>query len=157
MLKTLALVGGVVGTGIYFGGITSVMQWQVDRGKPVPGDRELVLELGDREVALALGRQEELRQPEKPRASQDRAEDQRPELQGRLAAAASPAEAAAAGGTEATPGQKDEARADFRMTHEPTDSVVTIVYWIPGPLYPDSVFVDITVFDLSVKLSRLFL
>ena len=123
MIKIMGIIGaGIAGTGLYFGGISAVLNWRQENNEPsqVP---QIQLELEN-------PAQNEQPNPEKTDETEG-VESSRQEVKS----------------ISNTSG--DTEKLDFRMESTPQDSLVKIVYWIPKTIYQDSVFVEIDCYNVQ--------
>lgn len=123
MIKIMGIIGaGIAGTGLYFGGISAVLNLEQEGTEPsqVP---QIQLELEN----LA---QNEQSVPEKTDVTESIKSSQQ-EVKS----------------DSNTSGDTQTEKLDFRMESTPQDSLVKIVYWIPETVYQDSVFVEIDFFN----------
>ena len=127
MIKIMGIIGaGIAGTGLYFGGISAVLNLGQENNEPSQAP-QIQLELEN-------PAQNEQSIPEKT----DGAESSPQEVQ---------SDSNTSGDTE---------KLDFRMESTPQDSLVKIVYWIPETVYSDSVFVELDCFNIqAVIVARL--
>ena len=124
MIKIMGILGaGIAGTGLYFGGISAVLNLEQENNEPsqVP---QIKLELEN----LA---QNEQSIPEKTDETEG-AESSRQEVKS----------------DSNTSGDPQTEKLDLRMESTPQDSLVKIVYWIPEAIYSDSVFAEIDCFNI---------
>ena len=122
MIKIMGIIGaGIAGTGLYFGGISAVLNLGQENTEPsqVP---QIQLELEN-------PAQNEQSIPEK--------------IDG---AESSPQEVKSDSNTS---GDTQTEKLDFRMETSPQDSLVKIVYWIPEAVYSDSVFIELDCFNIQ--------
>ena len=125
MIKITGIIGaGIAGTGLYFGGISAVLnleqennessqmpQIQLELENPAPNEQPI---------------------PEKTDAT-DGTESSRQEVKS----------------DTNTSGDTQTEKLDFRMETSPQDSLVKIVYWIPEAVYSDSVFIELDCFNIQ--------
>ncbi len=125
MIKITGIIGaGIAGTGLYFGGISAVLnleqennessqmpQIQLELENPAPNEQPI---------------------PEKTDAT-DGTESSRQEVKS----------------DTNTSGDTQAEKLDFRMETSPQDSLVKIVYWIPKAVYSDSVFIELDCFNIQ--------
>ncbi len=114
MIKIMGIIGaGIAGTGLYFGGISAVLNLEQENTEPsqVP---QIQLELEE----LAQNEQSNPERTDKTKSSRQ--------------------EAKSGSNTSG-----DTEKLDFKMESTPQDSLVKIVYWIPETIYQDSVFVEL--------------
>lgn len=120
MMKIMGIIGaGIAGTGLYFGGISAVLNLEQENTEPsqVP---QIQLEL------------EELAQNEQSNSERtDETKSSRQEIK---------TGSNTSGDTE---------KLDFRTESTPQDSLVKIVYWLPKTIYQDSVFVAIDCYNVQ--------
>ncbi len=122
MIKIMGIIGaGIAGTGLYFGGISAVLNLGQENTEPsqVP---QIQLELEN-------PAQNEQSIPEKT----DGAESSPQEVKS----------------DSNTSGDTQTEKLDFRMETSPQDSLVKIVYWIPEAVYSDSVFIELDCFNIQ--------
>ena len=120
MIKIMGIIGaGIAGTGLYFGGISAVLNLEQENTEPsqVP---QIQLELEN-------PAQNEQSVPEKT----DRTESSQQEAKS----------------DSNTSGDTQTEKLDFRMESTPQDSLVKIVYWIPETVYQDSVFIELECYN----------
>jgi len=125
MIKIMGIIGaGIAGTGLYFGGISAVLNLEQENTEPfqVP---QIQLELEN----LA---QNEQSVPEKTDETEG-VESSRQEVQS----------------DSNTSGDTQTEKLDFRMETSSQDSLVKIVYWIPETVYSDSVFIELDFFNIQ--------
>ena len=118
MIKIMGIIGaGIAGTGLYFGGISAVLNLEQESTEPsqVP---QIQLELEN-------PAQNEQSIPEKTDETEG-TESSRQEVK-----------------SDSNTSGADPEKLDFRMESTPQDSLVKIVYWIPESVYQDSVFVEL--------------
>ncbi|MCY3870629.1 MAG: RNA polymerase sigma factor [Gemmatimonadetes bacterium] len=123
MIKIMGIIGaGIAGTGLYFGGISAVLNLEQENTEPsqVP---QIQLELEN----LA---QNEPSVPEKADETEG-VESSRQEVQS----------------DTNTSGDTQTEKLDFRMETSPQDSLVKIVYWLPEIVYSDSVFIELECYN----------
>lgn len=123
MIKIMGIIGaGIAGTGLYFGGISAVLNWGQENTEPsqVP---QIQLELEN----LA---QNEQSVPEKTNETEG--------------VESSPQEVQSDSNTS---GDTQTEKLDFKMETSPQDSLVKIVYWIPETVYSDSVFIELECYN----------
>ncbi|MCY3682943.1 MAG: RNA polymerase sigma factor [Gemmatimonadetes bacterium] len=121
MIKITGIIGaGIAGTGLYFGGISAVLNLGQENTEPsqVP---QIQLELEN-------PAQNEQSVPEKTDETEG-VESSRREVQ---------SDSDTSGDTE---------KLDFRMETSSQDSLVKIVYWIPETVYSDSVFIELECYN----------
>ena len=121
MIKIMGIIGaGIAGTGLYFGGISAVLNLGQENNEPsqVP---QIQLELEN-------PAQNEQSVPEKTDETEG-VESSQQEVK---------SDSNTSGDTE---------KLDFRMETSPQDSLVKIVYWIPESVYSDSVFVELDCYN----------
>ena len=121
MIKIMGTIGaGIAGTGLYFGGISAVLNLEQENNEPsqVP---QIQLEL------------------ENPAQNEQSVPEENVETEGiKFSLQKVQSDSNTSGDTE---------KLDFRMESTPQDSLVKIVYWIPEAIYSDSVFVEIDCFN----------
>lgn len=125
MIKIMGIIGaGIAGTGLYFGGISAVLNLEQENTEPsqVP---QIQLELEN-------SAQNEQSIPEKT----DETEGIKFSLQ-------------KVQSDSNTSGDTQTEKLDFRMETSPQDSLVKIVYWIPETVYQDSVFIELDCFNIQ--------
>ena len=134
------LTGAVVGTAIYFSGIVAIINWNSDMdagSKSGASASPMTLDISEdhaatpverpEQTAVALQQRETTGKTDRPVKSTDpRRVTQRVK-----------------GSTN------DPSKPTLRLSHSPTDSVVTITYTIPDSTFRDSVHVDLKVYNLS--------
>jgi len=111
MIKIMGIIGaGIAGTGLYFGGISAVLNLEQENTEPsqVP---QIQLELEN----LA---QNEQSVPEKTDGAESSPQEVKSDTN--------------------TSGDTKTEKLDFRVETSPQDSLVKIVYWIPETVYQDS-------------------
>lgn len=121
MMKIMGIIGaGIAGTGLYFGGISAVLNLEQENTEPsqVP---QIQLELEN-------PAQNEQTNPERT----DETKSSRQEIKS----------------DSNTSGDTQTEKLDFRMESTPQDSLVKIVYWIPETVYSDSVFIELDFFNI---------
>ena len=124
MIKIMGIIGaGIAGTGLYFGGISAVLNWGQENNEPSQAP-QIQLELEN-------PAQNEQSIPEKIDAT-DGTESSQQEVQS----------------DSNTSGDIKTEKLDFRMETSSQDSLVKIVYWIPETIYLDSVFAEIDFFNI---------
>ena len=139
MIKALALVGGIVGTGLYFSGIVTVLRWEREPA-PTAEVRELAMELTDAGRAPSTS---EAGGVADTGAEGDAGVESAAPSQG----SGSTHQMVGSGAPGAS--RKGKTKAGFRMEHTAKDSVISIAYWLPRSVYPDSAYVEITLYDVS--------
>ena len=121
MIKIMGIIGaGIAGTGLYFGGISAVLNLEQENTEPsqVP---QIQLELEN-------PAQNEQSIPEKTDGTESSRQDVKSD-------------------SNTTSGETQTEKLDFRMESTPQDSLVKIVYWIPKTVYQDSVFVELDFYN----------
>jgi len=138
MFKMMGFVGvGIVGTGLYFGGIQAMVNW---RGEPA----QAVIERTEFELIQEEGANHQVsdliahREPGRAVQRMD-SEGQIVRLQAREARPLA----------DSREGADTSKKIDFKMTSTPQDSIVTISYTVPATEASDSTHIDTAVFDLS--------
>ena len=122
MIKIMGILGaGIAGTGLYFGGISAVLNLEQENNE--------LFQTSQIQLELENPAQNEQSIPEKTDAT-DGTESSQQEVQ---------SDSNTSGDTE---------KLDFRMETSPQDSLVKIVYWIPKTVYSDSVFAEIDCFNI---------
>ena len=125
MIKIMGIIGaGIAGTGLYFGGISAVLNWGEENNEPsqVP---QIQLEL------------------ETPAQNEQSIPEETDETEG---VESSQQEVKSDSNTS---GDTQTEKLDFRMETSPQDSLVKIVYWIPESVYSDSVFIELECFNIQ--------
>ncbi len=125
MIKIMGIIGaGIAGTGLYFGGISAVLNLEQENTEPsqVP---QIQLELEN-------PAQNEQSVPEKT--------DETEAVESFLQKVQSDSN---------TSGDPQTEKLDFRMESTPQDSLVKIVYWLPKTIYSDSVFVELNCYNVQ--------
>ena len=129
MIKIMGIIGaGIAGTGLYFGGISAVLNWRQENNEPsqVP---QIQLELEN----LAQNEQSIPEKTDETDGTKSSQQDVKQEVQSDFN----------------TSGETQTEKLDFRMESTPQDSLVKIVYWIPESVYSDSVFIEIEYFNIQ--------
>ena len=127
MIKVMGIIGaGIAGTGLYFGGISAVLNWGQENNELFQTSQiQLELENPAQNEQSIPGKTDET---DGTKSSQ---QDVKQEVK-----------------TDSnTSGDTQTEKLDFRMESTPQDSLVKIVYWIPETIYSDSVFVEIDCFN----------
>ena len=122
MIKIMGIIGaGIAGTGLYFGGISAVLNLEQESTEPsqVP---QIQLEL------------ENLTQNEQPIPEKTDETDGTKSSQQEVE-------------SDSNTSGADPEKLDFRLESTPQDSLIKIVYWIPETVYQDSVFVEIDFYN----------
>ena len=124
MIKIMGIIGaGIAGTGLYFGGISAVLNWGQENNE--------LSQTSQIQLELETPAQNEQSVPEKTDAT-DGTKSSQQEVQS----------------DSNTSGDTQTKKLDFRMETSPQDSLVKIVYWIPETIYSDSVFAEIDFFNI---------
>ena len=128
MMKIMGIIGaGIAGTGLYFGGISAVLNWGQENNE-ISQTTQIQLELeppAQNEQSIP-GKTDEI---DGTKSSQ---QDVKQEVQ-----------------SDSNTGSDTQTeKLDFRMETSPQDSLVKIVYWIPETIYSDSVFAEIDFFNI---------
>ena len=116
----MGIIGaGIAGTGLYFGGISAVLNLEQENTEPsqVP---QMQFELEN----LAQNEQSGPEKTDETKSSQQEVQSD----------------------SNTSSDTKTE-KLDFRMETSPQDSLVKIVYWIPEAIYQDSVFIELDFFN----------
>ena len=125
MIKIMGTIGaGIAGTGLYFGGISAVLNWGPENNE-LPQTSQMQFELEE-------PAQNEQPIPEKIDDAES-VESSQQEVQS----------------DSNTSGDTQTEKLDFRMETSPQDSLVKIVYWIPEAVYSDSVFIELDCFKIQ--------
>ncbi len=128
MIKIMGIIGaGIAGTGLYFGGISAVLNWGQENNEPS--------QVPQIQLELETPAQNEQSIPEKTDetdGTKSSQQDVKQEVQSDF---------------NTTSGETQIEKLDFRMESTPQDSLVKIVYWIPETIYSDSVFVEIDFYN----------
>ncbi len=128
MIKIMGIIGaGIAGTGLYFGGISAVLNWGQENNEPS--------QVPQIQLELETPAQNEQSIPEKTDetdGTKSSQQDVKQEVQSDF---------------NTTSGETQTEKLDFRMESTPQDSLVKIVYWIPETIYSDSVFVEIDFYN----------
>ena len=120
MIKIMGIIGaGIAGTGLYFGGISAVLNLGQENNEPS--------QTSQIQLELETPAQNEQSNPERT----DETKPSQQEVQ---------SDSNTSGDTE---------KLDFRMESTPQDSLVKIVYWIPETVYSDSVFIELDCFNIQ--------
>ena len=123
MIKIIGIIGaGIAGTGLYFGGISAVLNWGQENNE-LPQTSQLQLEL------------ENFAQNEQPIPEKTDETDGTKSSQQKVKS------------DSTTSGDTQTEKLDFGMESTPQDSLIKIVYWIPEAVYSDSVFVEIDFYN----------
>ena len=123
MIKIMGIIGaGIAGTGLYFGGISAVLNWGQENNE--------LSQTSPIQLELENPIQNEQPIPEKTDEKED-VESSQQEVQS----------------DSNTSSDTQTEKLDFRMESTPQDSLVKIVYWIPEAIYADSVFVEIDFYN----------
>ncbi len=129
MMKIMGIIGaGIAGTGLYFGGISAVLNWGQENNEPS--------QMPQIQLELENPAQNEQSIPEKTDetdGTKSSQQDVKQEVQSDF---------------NTTSGETQTEKLDFRMESTPQDSLVKIVYWIPETIYSDSVFAEIDFFNI---------
>ena len=129
MIKIMGILGaGVAGTGLYFGGISAVLNLGQENNE--------LFQTSQIQLELENPAQNEQSNPDKT----DETKSSQQEVQ-----------------TDSnTGGDTQIEKLDFRMETSPQDSLVKIVYWIPETVYSDSVFVELECYNnMGMIVARL--
>ena len=125
MIKIIGIIGaGIAGTGLYFGGISAVLNWGLENNE-LPQTSQLQLEL------------ENLAQNEQPIPEKTDETDGTKSSQQKVKS------------DSTTSGDTQTEKLDFGMESTPQDSLIKIVYWIPEAVYSDSVFIELDCFNIQ--------
>ena len=126
MIKIMGIIGaGIAGTGLYFGGISAVLNWGQENN-----DLSQVPQI---QLELENPAQNEQSIPGKTDETKSSQQDVKQEVK-----------------TDSnTSGETQTEKLDFRMETSPQDSLVKIVYWIPKAVYSDSVFIELDCFNIQ--------
>ena len=128
MIKIMGIIGaGIAGTGLYFGGISAVLNWRQENNEPS--------QMPQIQLELETPAQNEQSIPEKTDetdGTKSSQQDVKQEVQSDFN----------------TSGETQTEKLDFRMESTPQDSLVKIVYWIPETVYSDSIFAEIDFFNI---------
>ena len=125
MIKIIGIIGaGIAGTGLYFGGISAVLNWGLENNE-LPQTSQLQLEL------------ENLAQNEQPIPEKTDETDGTKSSQQKVKS------------DSTTSGDTQTEKLDFGMESSPQDSLIKIVYWIPEAIYSDSVFIELDCFNIQ--------
>ena len=120
MIKIMGIIGaGVAGTGLYFGGISAVLNLGQENNE--------LFQTSQIQLELENPAQNEQSVPERTDGTQS-----------------SPQEVQSDSNTGS---DTQTEKLDFRMETSPQDSLVKIVYWIPETVYSDSVFVELDCYN----------
>ncbi len=123
MIKIMGIIGaGIAGTGLYFGGISAVLNWGQENNE--------LSQTSQIQLELETPTQNEQPIPEKIDDAES-VESSQQEVQS----------------DSNTSGETQTEKLDFRMETSPQDSLVKIVYWIPETVYSDSVFVELDFYN----------
>ena len=123
MIKIMGIIGaGIAGTGLYFGGISAVLNWGQENN----------------ELSQTAPMQLEL---EKPAQNEQPISEKTDETEG---VESSQQEVKSDSNTS---GDGKTEKLDFRMESSSQDSLVKIAYWIPETVYADSVFIELDFFN----------
>ena len=123
MIKIMGIIGaGIAGTGLYFGGISAVLNWGQENNEPS--------QMPQIQLELETPAQNEQPNPEITDET-DGTKSSQQEVKS----------------DSNTSGETQTEKLDFRMETSPQDSLVKIVYWIPKTIYQDSVFVEIDFYN----------
>ena len=125
MIKIMGIIGaGIAGTGLYFGGISAVLNLEQENTEPsqVP------------QIQL------ELENPAQNEQSVPERTDETEAVESFLQKVQSDSN---------TSGDPQTEKLDFRMESTPQDSLVKIVYWLPKTIYSDSVFVELDCYNVQ--------
>lgn len=123
MMKIMGIIGaGIAGTGLYFGGISAVLNWRQENNE--------LSQTSPIQLELEKPAQNEQSNPERTDETEG-AESSQQDVQS----------------DSNTGGDTQAEKLDFRMESTPQDSLVKIVYWIPETVYSDSVFVEIDFYN----------
>ena len=124
MIKIMGIIGaGIAGTGLYFGGISAVLNWGQENNE--------LSQTSQIQLELEPPAQNEQSVPEKTDET-DGTKSSQQKIQS----------------DSNTSGDTQTEKLDFRMETSPQDSLVKIVYWIPETIYSDSVFAEIDFFNI---------
>ena len=122
MIKIMGIIGaGIAGTGLYFGGISAVLNLEQESTEPS--------QVSQIQLELENPAQNEQSIPEKTDETEG-VESSRQEVK-----------------SDSNTSGADPEKLDFRMESTPQDSLVKIVYWIPKTVYQDSVFVELDFYN----------
>ena len=128
MVKIMGIIGaGIAGTGLYFGGISAVLNWGQENNEPS--------QVPQMQLELETPAQNEQPLPEKTdetEGTKSSQQDVKQEVQS----------------DSNTGGETQTEKLDFRMETSPQDSLVKIMYWIPEAVYSDSIFVELDFFNI---------
>ena len=125
MVKIMGIIGaGIAGTGLYFGGISAVLNWGQENNEPS--------QVPQMQLELETPAQNEQPLPEKTDDAES-VESSQQEVQSDFN----------------TGGETQTEKMDFRMETSPQDSLVKIVYWIPEAIYQDSVFIELDCYNIQ--------
>ena len=123
MIKIMGIIGaGIAGTGLYFGGISAVLNLEQENNEPsqVP---QIQLEL-ENPAQNEQSNPEKIDETDGTKSSQQEVKSD-----------------------SNTSGETQTEKLDFRMESTPQDPLVKIVYWIPESVYSDSVFVELDCYN----------
>ncbi len=127
MIKIMGIIGaGIAGTGLYFGGISAVLNWRQENNEPS--------QVPQIQLELETPAQNEQPNPEKTDET-DGTKSSQQDVKQEVKSGSN------------TSGDTQTEKLDFRMETSPQDSLVKIVYWIPETIYQDSVFVEIDFYN----------
>ena len=123
MVKIMGIIGaGIAGTGLYFGGISAVLNLGQENNEPSQTSQ----------IQLELENPAQNEQPISEKTDETKgAESSQQEVKS----------------DSNTGGETQTEKLDFRMETSPQDSLVKIVYWIPEAVYSDSVFIELDFYN----------
>ena len=123
MIKIMGIIGaGIAGTGLYFGGISAVLNWGQENN----------------ELSQTAPIQLELEKPAQNEQPISEKTDETEGVKSSLQEVQSDSN---------TSGDTQTEKLDFRIETSPQDSLIKIVYWIPETIYADSVFIELDFFN----------
>ena len=124
MIKITGIIGaGIAGTGLYFGGISAVLNWGQENNE--------LFQTSQIQLELENLAQNEQSVPEKTDGAESSQQDVKQEVKS----------------DSNTSGETQTEKLDFKMETSPQDSLVKIVYWIPETVYSDSVFIELECYN----------
>ena len=125
-MKIMGIIGaGIAGTGLYFGGISAVLNWGQENNE--------LSQTSQIQLELENPVQNEQPNPERTDETESSQQDVKQEAQ-----------------SDSNTGSDTQTeKLDFRMETSPQDSLVKIVYWIPETISSDSVFAEIDFFNIQ--------
>ena len=129
MIKIMGIIGaGIAGTGLYFGGISAVLNWGQENN----------------ELSQTAPIQLELENPiQNEQPNREAVPEKNVETEG-IKSSLQKVQS-----DSNTSGDTQTEKLDFRIETSPQDSLIKIVYWIPEVIYADSVFIELECFNIQ--------